>query len=149
MFSAQDLNENIAARRDVLLRARLIAIVGRSNDHYYTSYDVGRYMIEHGYIVYNVNPNIEDVDGNRAYASLSQVPARVDIVNVFRKSQFLPHIVDEAIAIGAATVWAQFDVFSDEARAKALQAGLNYADNLCIRTGHQTLFQQSIDRKNP
>src|SRR5215218_10327354 len=103
----KDLNQDEQARRDVLLNSPTIAIVGRSNDHYYTSYQVGEYLIAQGYTVYNVNPNIDDVDGEEVYASLREVPGPVDIVNVFRKSVFLPQIVDEAIDIGAKTVWAQ------------------------------------------
>jgi predicted CoA-binding protein len=140
IYSGQDLNTHAAARREVVLNSRVIAFVGRSNDHYYSSYDVGVYLIQQGYSVHSVNPNIDDVDGDPSYPSLSAVLARIDIVNVFRKSQFLPQIVDEAIAIGAKTVWAQLSVISDEARDKALGAGLNYAENLCIRTEHERLF---------
>jgi uncharacterized protein len=118
----------------------VIAIVGRSNDHYYTSYEVGEYLIEQGFTVYNVNPNIEEVDGEPVYDSLKDLPGPVDIVNVFRKSVFLPQIVDEAIEIGAKTVWAQEGVFDDIAREHALDAGLNYAEDMCIRTEHERLF---------
>lgn len=136
----KDLNQNEQARRDLLTSSPTIAIVGRSNDHYYTSYEVGEYLIEQGFTVYNVNPHIEDVDGEPVYDSLKDVPGPVDIVNVFRKSMFLPQIVEDAIAIGAKTVWAQEGVFDDEARQRALGAGLNYAENLCIRTEHERLF---------
>ncbi|MBZ0303698.1 MAG: CoA-binding protein [Anaerolineae bacterium] len=145
----QGLNANEAARQAVLMYSRVVAIVGRSNDHYYTSYDVGAYLQQHGYIVYSVNPNIEEVDGEHVYASLSEIPAQVDVVNVFRKSQFLPQIVDQAIAIGAPTVWAQLSVISDEARDKARRAGLNYAENLCMRTEHERLFSQSSSYQHP
>jgi predicted CoA-binding protein len=87
---------------------------------------------------------IDEVDGAPSYDSLSDVPAKVDIVNVFRNSDYLPDIVDEAIAIGAKTVWAQLDVVSDEARGTALGAGLDYADNLCIRTEHERLFKGMV-----
>lgn len=136
----KDLNQNEQARRDLLSSSPTIAIVGRSNDHYYTSYQVGEYLIEQGFTVYNVNPNIEEVDGEDVYDSLKDLPGPVDIVNVFRKSVFLPQIVEDAIAIGAKTVWAQEGVFDDEARQRALGAGLNYAENLCIRTEHERLF---------
>lgn len=136
----KDLNHDEQARRDLLSSSPTIAIVGRSNDHYYTSYEVGEYLIEQGFTVYNVNPNIEDVDGEAVYDSLKDLPGPVDIVNVFRKSVFLPQIIDDAIAIGARTVWAQEGVFDDAARSKALDAGLNYAEDLCIRTEHERLF---------
>lgn len=136
-----DLNKDEQARRDVLTHSPVIAIVGRSDDHYYTSYQVGEYLIEQGYTVYNVNPNHDEIDGEPSYASLADVPGNVDIVNVFRRSEVLEGIVDEAIAKGTKTVWAQETVQDDAARAKALNAGLNYADDLCIRTEHQRLFK--------
>ena len=145
MPRGKDLNADAAARRDVLIHSPVIAIVGRSNDHYYSSYQVGEYLIEEGFTVHVVNPMIDDVDGAPSYAALKDVPEHVDIVDVFRKADYLPEIVAEAIAIGAKTVWAQLDVVSDEAREKALSAGLNYADDLCIRTEHQRLFKNMVE----
>jgi predicted CoA-binding protein len=145
MARGKDLNADEHARREVLVNSPVIAIVGRSNDHYYSSFQVGEYLILEGYTVYNVNPMIDDVDGAPSYALLADVPEKVDIVDVFRKPEFLPGIVDEAIKIGAKTVWAQLDVVSDEAREKALAAGLNYADDLCIRTEHQRLFKNMVE----
>ncbi len=145
MARGKDLNADAHARREVLVNSPVIAIVGRSNDHYYSSYQVGEYLILEGYTVYNVNPMIDDVDGAPSYASLADVPEKVDIVDVFRKADFMPEIVDEAIEIGAKTVWGQLDVVSDEAREKALAAGLNYADDLCIRTEHQRLFKNMVE----
>src|SRR5690348_16232677 len=133
MARGKDLNADEQARRDVLVNSPVIAIVGRSNDHYYSSYQVGEYLILEGFTVYNVNPMIDDVDGAPSYDSLADVPDKIDTVDVFRKSEFMPDIVDQAIAVGAKTVWGQEEVLSDEAREKALAAGLNYADDLCIR----------------
>lgn len=141
---ATDLNQDEQARRDVLIHSPVIAIVGRSDDHYYSSYDVGEYLIKHGFTVYSVNPNIHDIDGEVVYDSLANVPEPIDIVDVFRKSDYMPHVVDEAIAVGAKTVWGQLDVTNDEARQKALDAGLNYADNICIRTEHERLFKNVV-----
>ena len=144
MAQGKDLNADEAARREVLVNSPVIAIVGRSNDHYYSSYQVGEYLILEGFTVYNVNPMIDDVDGAPVYDSLADVPEKIDIVDVFRKSDFLPGIVDEAIAVGAKTVWGQLEVVSDEAREKALAAGLNYADDLCMRTEHERLFKNIV-----
>lgn len=145
MARGKDLNADEQARREVLVNSPVIAIVGRSNDHYYTSYQVGEYLILEGYTVYNVNPMIDDVDGAPSYPSLADVPEKIDIVDVFRKADYVPEIVDEAIKVGAKTVWGQLDVVSDEAREKALAAGLNYADDLCIRTEHQRLFKNMVE----
>ncbi|MBI1255956.1 MAG: CoA-binding protein [Chloroflexi bacterium] len=144
MARGKDLNADQQARRDVLVNSPVIAIVGRSNDHYYSSYQVGEYLILEGFTVYNVNPNIEDVDGAPSYPTLADVPAKIDIVDVFRKSDFMPGIVREAIAVGAKTVWGQEEVLSDEARDIALRAGLNYADDLCIRKEHERLFKNMV-----
>ncbi len=145
MARGNDLNADADARRHVLVNSPVIAIVGRSNDHYYSSFQVGEYLILEGYTVYNVNPMIDDVDGAPSYDSLADVPEKVDIVDVFRKSNFMPEIVEQAIAIGAKTVWGQLEVVSDEAREIALAAGLNYADDICIRTEHQRLFKNMVE----
>jgi uncharacterized protein len=141
---ATDLNQDEQARRDILIHSPVIAIVGRSNDHYYSSYDVGEYLIKHGFTVYNVNPSIDDIDGEDVYDSLADIPEPIDIVDVFRKSDYMAEIVDEAIAVGAKTVWGQLDVTNEEARQKALDAGLNYVDNMCIRTEHERLFKNIV-----
>ena len=135
------LNEDPKALRDILINSPVIAIVGRSNDHYYSSYEVGEYLKEQGFTVYSVNPTIEEIDGEPVYASLKEIPEHVNIVDVFRNSRYLQEVVDEAIAIGADTVWAQETVIDDEARAKAIQAGLNFAQDLCISTEHEKLFR--------
>jgi uncharacterized protein len=139
-----DLNLDENARREVLIHSPAIAIVGRSNDHYYTSYQVGEYFKQHGYTVYNVNPKLDEIDGDPSYASLKDIPGPIDIVDVFRRSEHLPEVVDEAIAVGAKTVWAQLGVEDDESRRKAMAAGLNVAMNLCMRTEHERLFDHSF-----
>lgn len=140
-----NLNLDDQAKRDVLVNSTVIAVVGMSNDHYYSSYDVGEYLMRVGYTVYPVNPNIDEVDGQKSYPSLADVPEPIDIVDVFRKSIYLSEIVDEAIAVGAKTVWGQLDVDDEEAAAKALDAGLNVATNLCIRTEHERLFRGMVE----
>jgi uncharacterized protein len=142
---AFDLNENEQARRDVLIHSPVIAIVGRSNDHYYTSYDVGEYLIHNGFTVYNVNPTIDEIDEQPVYATLADVPEKIDIVNVFRDSRYLTDIVEQAIEVGAKTVWAQLGVEDVVAQGKAIEAGLNYAQNLCIRTEHEKLFKNMVE----
>ncbi|MEP7284214.1 MAG: CoA-binding protein [Chloroflexota bacterium] len=134
-----DLNLDENARLEVILHSPVIAIVGRSNDHYYSSYQVGEYLEKHGFTVYNVNPNVDEIDGEPSYDSLKDVPEPIDIVDVFRRPEHLSGIVDEAIAVGAKTVWGQLEVEDEEARRKALAAGLNVAMNLCLRTEHERL----------
>lgn len=128
--------------RQILQESQAIAIVGESNDHYYTSYQVAQYLKKIGYTVYPVNPNIDEVDGDPSYPSLQDVPEPIDIVDVFRKPHALSKIVDEAIAAGVKTLWTQLDVVSldDKPEQKALNAGLNVVSNKCIRTEHERLF---------
>src|SRR5215212_5900156 len=110
--------------RDILENARVIAMVGESNDHYYTSYQVAQYLISMGYTVYPVNPTITDVDGVKSYPSLAEVPEPIDIVDVFRNPQYLDQVVDDALAVKAKTLWNQLDVVSvDEAPEQRALAG--------------------------
>ncbi|MCA0457754.1 MAG: CoA-binding protein [Chloroflexi bacterium] len=138
---AHDLNKDEHARRETILHSPVIAIVGRSDDHYYTSYQVGEYLIKEGFTVYNVNPNVDNIDGEAVYESLKDIPEKVDIVDVFRRSDAFPNVVREAIDIGAKTVWGQLGVENDDARLLALGAGLNFAQNICLRTEHERLFK--------
>ena len=96
-----DFNDSDEELREILAQSRVIAMVGESNDHYYTSYQVAQYLKKMGYTVYPVNPNISTVDGDRSYPTLAAVPEPIDIVDVFRKPTHLGTVVEEAIAVGA------------------------------------------------
>src|SRR4030095_7953378 len=100
-----DFSHSDEELRRILETSRVVAMVGESNDHYYTSYQVAQYVKQMGYKVYPVNPRIKEVDGARSYPSLADVPERIDIVDVFRKPMYLDEIVDAAIAVGAKTLW--------------------------------------------
>ena len=136
-----DFDHSDEKLRDILEKSRVIAMVGESNDHYYSSYQVAQYLKQMGYTVYPVNPNIKSVEGDRSYASLSEVPEPIDIVDVFRDPMHLDGIVDEAIAVGAMTLWAQLGVVTSnqEPEAKAKNAGLKVVSNRCMRTEHERL----------
>src|SRR5678816_2497902 len=92
-----DFNDSDEELQEFLEGSRVIAMVGESNDHYYTSYQVAQYLKEQGYKVYPVNPTIKEVDGEKAYPSLAEVPEPIDIVDVFRNPQYLDPIVDDTI----------------------------------------------------
>lgn len=134
-----NLNTDDATMRDVLTNARTIAVVGHSDDPSRASYQIARYLRQAGYTVYPVNPTVAQIDGEKSYASLADVPEPIDIVDVFRASQHLPGIVDEAIAVGAKTVWAQLGVDDPDAKQAALDAGLHIATNRCIKIEHSRL----------
>ena len=136
-----DFDDSDEKLRDILEKSRVIAMVGESNDHYYSSYQVAQYLKEMGYTVYPVNPMIKSVEGDRSYPSLSEVPEPIDIVDVFRDPTHLGGIVDEAIAVGAKTLWAQLGVVTSnqEPERKAKEAGLKVVSNRCMRTEHERL----------
>lgn len=143
-----DFNHSDMELRKILEKSRVVAMVGESNDHYYSSYQVAQYLKEMGYKVYPVNPMIKAVDGERSYASLADIPEPIDIVDVFRDPVHLDEIVDSAIAVGAKTLWAQLEVVSSdqEPERKAKVAGLNVVSNRCMRTEHERL---QIPPKSP
>ena len=127
--------------RDILETAQVVAMVGESDDAYYSSYQVAQYLKEMGYKVYPVNPMITSVEGDRSYPSLADVPEPIDIVDVFRDPMYLNEIVNAAIAVGAKTLWAQLDVMSSdqEPEYKAKKAGLKVVSNRCMRIEHERL----------
>ncbi len=127
--------------RQILEGARVVAMVGESRDHYYTSYQVAQYLKQVGYKVYPVNPTIAEVDGEKAYPSVQAVPEPVDVVDVFRNGEYLGEVADDAIAAHAKVLWAQLDVVSPDGRAeqKAFDAGLRVVSDHCMRTEHERL----------
>lgn len=136
-----DFNHSDAELREILETSRVVAMVGESNDHYYSSYQVAQYLREMGYKVYPVNPMIDAVDGERSYPALADVPEPIDIVDVFRDGVHLGEIVDESITAGAKTLWAQLDVVSSDQvpEHRAKKAGLKVVSNRCMRTEHERL----------
>ncbi|NWG16030.1 MAG: CoA-binding protein [Chloroflexi bacterium] len=134
------ISDNDAAKRDLLTKARVIAVVGHSDKPDRESYKVGMYLRNAGYTVYPVNPAVTEIDGQPSYASLADVPEAIDIVDVFRRPENLPEIVDEAAAVGAKAVWAQLDVVHEEAARKAAEAGLDVVMDYCIKIEHARLL---------
>ncbi|MEO1291051.1 MAG: CoA-binding protein [Chloroflexota bacterium] len=134
-----DLNQNRERMAEVLSEAQTIAIVGHSDRPHRTSYQIADYLRTVGYRVIAVNPTVETIDGEVSYASLRDVPETIDIVTVFRRSEYLANIVDEALAIDAGAIWTQLGVIDEAARDKAIQAGTDFATNLCIKVEHARL----------
>jgi predicted CoA-binding protein len=124
---------------ELLRSARVIAVVGLSSDEMRPSNDVSAYMQRAGYRIIPVNPNETEVLGERAYPRLEDVPEKIDIVNVFRRSRFVRDIVDSAIRIGARAIWTQEGVVDHEAAAIARAAGLEVVMDRCILKEHRSL----------
>jgi len=120
---------------DILKNNRIVAMVGASPNWVRPSYFAMKYLQSKGYRVIPVNPAAagEEILGEKAYASLSDIPVKIDIVDIFRKSDAVPPIVDEAIAIGAKVVWMQLGVRHEGAAAKAEAAGLRVVMNRCMK----------------
>lgn len=127
--------------REVLGRARTVAVVGLSDKPERDSNEVARYLQSQGYRIVPVNPMLTEVLGEKSYPSIAAIPAdvRVDIVDIFRRSDQVPPVVDEAIARGAPVVWMQLGVENAPAAAKARAAGLTVFENLCIMVQHRRL----------
>jgi predicted CoA-binding protein len=124
---------------EILRRYRTIAVVGLSNDRRRDSNSVSQYMQAAGYRVIPVNPEETEVLGEKAYPDLASVPEPVEIVDIFRRPEYIPAIVDPAIAIGAKVIWMQQGIVNEAAAAKARAAGLEVVMNSCIRTVHQLM----------
>jgi uncharacterized protein len=120
----------------ILRSAKTIAVVGLSPDPARPSHGVARYLQRVGYRIIPVNPNVDQVLGERAYPTLSQLPGPVDVVDVFRRSEFVGPIVDEAIAIGAGAVWLQDGVVDEAAAERARAAGLDVVMDDCMMRRH-------------
>lgn len=126
--------------RKLLSEARVIAVVGHSDKVYRTSYRIGNYLRRAGYTVYPINPTIRAVDGQRAYASLAEVPEPIDVVNVFRRAEFLGEVVEGAIAVKAKAIWTQLGVVDAAAARRAEEAGLQVVMDRCIMVDHGLLI---------
>lgn len=134
-------NLNDDAVRDLLRNARVIAVVGHSDRPARTSYQIAQFLRRVGYTVYAVNPTITTIDGEKSYPSLADVPEPIDIVDVFRRSEYLSGVVDDAIAAGAKSVWAQLGVYDAEASRKAEAAGLDIVMDRCIKVEYNRLLR--------
>jgi predicted CoA-binding protein len=120
----------------ILEECRTIAVVGLSSDPWRPSNSVSAYMRRNGYTVIPVNPNETEVFGEKAYADLASVPAKVDLVDVFRRSEEAGKAVDEAIAVGAKAVWLQEGVIDEAAAQRAVDAGLLVVMDRCWLKEH-------------
>ncbi len=121
---------------ELLKSAKTIAVVGLTNTPTRPSYGVSHYMQSQGYRIIPVNPNITEWMGEKAYPSLLDVPEKVDIVDVFRRPDAVPEVVDQAIQIEAPAIWMQEGVVHHEAAEKARQAGIFVVMDRCILKEH-------------
>jgi uncharacterized protein len=126
--------------KEILEKYKRIAVVGLSSNTWRASYGVSRFMQTVGYEITPVNPNESEVLGHKAYSTLDEVPGPIEIVNIFRRSEFVPDIVDAAIRRGAKVVWMQEGVIHEEAAQRARAAGIEVVMDRCILKEHMKSF---------
>ncbi|MCH8814491.1 MAG: CoA-binding protein [Chloroflexi bacterium] len=123
----------------ILKDYRTIAVVGLSSEPQRPAYSIASYMKKQGYRIIPVNPGESDVLGEKAYPDLSSVPEPIEIVNIFRRPEYVPDVVVEAITVGAKAIWMQEGIAHEEAAKSAEEAGLSVVMDTCIRTEHRRL----------
>lgn len=126
--------------KDILSSTKTIASVGLSSNPEKVSYGVGAYLLEQGYQVIPVNPTAVEILGEKVYPDLESVPENIDVVQVFRRPEDIPPVVDAAIKAGAKVVWMQLGIVNDEAEQAAREAGLQVVMDRCMRAEHMRLI---------
>jgi predicted CoA-binding protein len=139
-------NPSDEATRKLLTDARVIAVVGASSSPDRPSHGIFEKLLAAGYTVVPVNPNETEVLGQKAYASLADVPSRIDIVDVFRRPEHTPDLADEAVRAGAKALWLQSGIVNDEAARRARDGGLAVVMDACIGVMHSLL---RVPKKTP
>ena len=130
------------AKKELLSSSKIIAVVGLSPKTDKPSNRVAQYLIEHGYRVIPVNPQHEEILGTKSYMSLSDIPDKIDIVDIFMRAENVVPVVEEAIKLKPKAIWLQLDIVNDEAKAIAEKNGTDFVQNLCIKLEHARLFKK-------
>lgn len=130
--------------KSILERSKNIAVVGLSGNSGRDSYRVAEYLLKQGYCIFPVNPAEDRILGQKVYKDLASIPYRIDIVNVFRKSSYLPGIVEEALGVKPLCIWAQLGVINEGAASKAVSHGVVMVMDLCIKVEHLRLLGEPV-----
>ena len=125
--------------RDILEKSKIIAVVGLSPKPERDSHEVAKYLQDQGYRIVPVNPRADTILGEKSYPDLASIPGKVDVVDIFRRSDDVPPVVDQAIDIGAKAVWMQLGIVNEDAAAKAREAGLGVVMDRCMLVEHRNL----------
>jgi len=137
---------NDQVMKDILLSTKTIASVGLSSNPGKESYGIVQYLKSQGYRVIPVNPTADEILGEKSYPDLESVPEKIDVVQVFRKPEDVPPVVESAIKTGAKVVWMQEGIVNEEAAQKARQAGLQVVMDACMRMTHRRLIGERLLR---
>jgi len=133
-------NPNDAALKELLRSVRTIAVVGLSADASKASRQVASYLKDKGYKIVPVNPSADEIMGLKSYPDLKSIPESVDLVDVFMRSEGVPEIADQAIAINAKVLWLQLGIINEESAQKARDAGLTVVQDACMKVEHSRLI---------
>jgi predicted CoA-binding protein len=126
--------------REILVKSRTIACVGASSNPEKPSYSIFAYLLAQGYEMIPVNPGTPEIQGRKTYPDLVSIPDKIDVVQVFRRPEDVPAVVEQAIQVRARVVWMQEDVINEEAARTAEAAGLQVVMNRCMRATHRRLL---------
>ena len=132
---------------ETILDYKTIAVVGISDDPTRPSHFVASFMEAHGYTIIPVNPKLTVWEGKKCYPDLPSIPVIVDVVDIFRRSEAVPPIVDEAIAIKAKVVWMQEGIVNEEAAAKAMKAGIEVVMDMCMKKEYVKIYPSLFAKK--
>lgn len=127
--------------KKMLAEAKVVAVVGHSARPYRTSYRIAQYLRNVGYKVYPVNPTVKKIDGEKSYPDLQSLPEKADIVDVFRRSIFVPDVISNAIEAESKNVWTQLGVYHEEAGEQAQENGMGVVMDRCIMVEHRRLIR--------
>ena len=125
--------------KELLEKARVIAVVGASDHPWRDSNRIFHFLKQQGYTVYPVNPTIDSVDGEKTWPDVQSIPEKVDIVDIFRRPEHVPGVVEDAIAAGAGAVWMQLGTANPLAERRAAEAGLEVVADRCIAVDYRML----------
>lgn len=128
------INENIP---EILKSYKKIAVIGISSKPERPSHYVSMFMKEHGYQIIPVNPGLDEVLGEKCYSTLSEIPYDVEVVDIFRRPEYVDEIVDEAIKVGVKVIWMQEGIINENAAQKAIEAGLHVVMDHCMKTEYR------------
>lgn len=131
------VNDNIA---QILENYKRVAVVGISNKPERAGYYIPKFLQEHGYKIFPVNPGLDEALGEKCYPSLLEIPEEIEVVDIFRRPEFIDAIVDEAIKKGAKVIWMQTGIINENAAQKALDAGLQVVMDRCMKTEYNRLM---------
>ena len=126
--------------KDILSTAKTVASVGISGNKEKVSNSVGAFLMEHGYRLIPINPTADEILGQKSYPDLASVPEKIDVVQIFRRPEDVPPVVDEAIKVGAKVVWMQEGIINEQAAQTAREAGLQVVMDACMRATHKRLI---------